>query len=395
MSAYPYESPRKNRRVIAIIVLLLVLAVAAYALRGVFFSGPPGGHAGMHQMPPATVTVHEVAVEDIPLSFEYAGRTAGSREVEIRARVSGILRKREYTEGQAVKQGKVLFRIDPSPFEASQQAAQARLTQAERDYARATALYNEKALSEREYDAARSAHDQAQAEARTARINLNYTTVTAPITGVTSQESVSEGSLVVADSTLLTRVTQLDPLYVSFAYPDAEAVMLRQEVAEGRIVLPPGKKLTAELHFSDGSVYGQQGAVDFMDSIIDPQTGSVRARAVFPNKENSVLPGQFVRVVVKGFTHKDAVAIPDTAVMQGPQGTFVFVVNAEGNAGVAPVTLGPLMNGRRIIESGLKSGDRVIVEGMIKVRPGAPVNVAEPAPPAPEPAPETPAEGKE
>lgn len=334
----------------------------------------PAAPAAAPQMPPAEVTIFEAHRADIPLSYEYAGRTAGSREVEIRARVSGILQKRAYTEGQSVKEGDTLFEIDPAPFAASVNQIKARATQAERDWERAQGLFKAKALSAREYDEARANFEQTKAELTTAQINLGYTTVTAPISGVTSKEGLSEGSLVNADTSLLTRLTQLDPIYVNFSSPDSETLTLRRMVAEGKLAMPEDGKLKAEIHFGDGSVYGQEGTVDFTDSFIDAQTGSVNARAVVPNAENMIMPGQFVRVVVKGFVRKNMIAVPDEAIMQGPQGPFVYVVTAESKTAVRPVVLGALNGESRLIESGIEEGDKVIIEGMIKTRPDAPVH---------------------
>ncbi len=366
---------RKNHLYLLFIVVaaIIVFWVAKHFL----FSGP----AQQQGMPPAPVTVQQITVSDIPLQFEYAGRTAGSREVEIRPRVSGIIQKRAYVEGQRVKQGTVLFKIDPAPFEAAYAQAQARLTQAQSDWARVEKLFAEKAVSPRERDEALAGFQQAQAQAKTAKINLGYTTVEAPITGVTSQEALSEGSVVSADTTLLTRLTQLDPLYVRFAYPDTDASAQRKMLASGALSLPEGGKLKTEIRFSDGTAYEQEGTVDFTDSIVDPQTGTVSSRAVLPNPDGAILPGQFVRVLVKGFVRKNAVAIPDQAIIQSPQGAIVYVVMPDGKAGVAPVTTGALVeNNQRIIESGLKEGDKVITEGMIKVHPGAPVNITQPKP---------------
>lgn len=379
------KDKRMNRRLPFRLGIVVVVLYAAYWAYGAFVHS--GG--GQPQMPAFAVSVQEAAPADIPLTFEYAGRAVGSREVEIRARVSGILQKRSYVEGAWVKEGDELFKIDPAPFQAALAQAQARYNQAERDWQRVSALFKEKAVSTREYDEARSAHDQAQAALKTAQIDLGYTTVTAPISGVTSKEGLSEGSLVTADSSLLTRLTQLDPMYVEFAYPDTEILNLRQQISQNVITLPDDQKLRAEIHFGDGSVYKQEGVIDFTDSIIDTQTGTVRARATVPNPDGNIYPGQFVRVVVKGFTRRSAITVPDKSVMQGPQGPFVFTVDAEGKAAITPITLGRLVDDRRIAESGLKAGDKVIVEGMIKTRPGSPVTIAPPsAAQAEEPAPQ-------
>lgn len=372
------------------IIAIVILVVAVVGL-GSLFSGKKGPGGPQGGMPPAEVTITTVAPADVPVTFEYAGRTAGFREVEIRARVSGILLKRTYAEGQLVRAGDVLFVIDPAPFQAALAQAQATYNQAERDWNRSAKLFEQKALSARERDQSLSAYEQAKAQLKTARINLNYTTVIAPITGVTSVEAMSEGSLVMADQSLLTRLTQLDPLYVNFAYPDTESTQQRRDLASGRLTMPDDRRLKAEIHFGDGTVYPQEGDIDFTDSIIDPQTGSVRARAILPNPSASLLPGQFVRVVVKGFVRRNAITIPDQAVIQGPQGAMVYVVDAADKAQVRPVVLGPLNGTVRLVESGLNAGDRVVYEGMIKVRPDSLVKPVEGKPGEPAPAPGAPA----
>lgn len=378
-SGYPssYDSGRKSR-LLPIVTGIVVLGAVAYGVSKLFSGGAPEQHA----MPAAAVTVVEVQPKDEAITYEYAGRTAGSREVEIRARVSGILQERTYEEGSEVKEGQVLFKIDAAPFEASRAQQQALLTQTERNWQRVSELYKEKAVSAKEYDDARAAYEQAKATVDTARINLNYTTVRAPFSGVTSKEGLSEGSLVTADTSLLTRLTKLDPLYIEFAYPDSDAISQRRDIASGALTLPANKKLRAEVQFGDGTVFPKEGIVNFTDSIIDASTGTVRARAVLDNKDGALLPGLFVRVVIKGFTRPDAIAIPDQAIMQGPQGQYVYVVTSEGNAAIKPIKAGALLNGGkklRLIEDGLAAGDKVITEGMIKVRPDAPVSITPPA----------------
>ncbi|WP_443191144.1 efflux RND transporter periplasmic adaptor subunit [Pseudomonas indica] len=345
--------------------------------------------------PPTEVVVETAKSEAMPLVLEYSGRTAGYREVEVRAQVSGILQERTYQEGSRVQKGQVLFRIDPRTYEAALARAkgalaqeQARYRQTERDLKRIRELQKKGFASESELDNAVSNFEQskanveaAEAEVKARQIDLDYTTVEAPISGITSRETRSEGSLVVAsdpNSSLLTQLTQLDPIYVNFAYPDSEAERLRQEMQTGKLTLPESGKLNVEVKFGDGSSYPMEGQVDFTDSLIDRGTGTVSARAVVPNPAQKLLPGQFVRVLVKGLTRPDTVTVPERAVSQGPRGTFVYVVDEQGVARVRQVSTGRTANGRWVIESGVDAGDRVIVEGLPKVRPDTPVKIAEP-----------------
>jgi membrane fusion protein (multidrug efflux system) len=348
-----------------------------------------GRHQGGFPLP--EVSVVEITPQDIQLEKEYAGRVAGFREVEVRARVSGILLEKKYAEGQKVNQGEVLFIIDPEPFNASlDQAhaklkdAQARFTQADLDWKRIAALFKEKAVSARERDdalsrfnQARAGVEQAKAEVKSAKINLDYTVVKAPITGITSQEIRSEGSLIGTspDQSLLTRITQLDPVYVNFAYPDSDMLELRQLSSQQDHNNQKNHEATTILKFGDGSSYKHMGKVNFTDSIIDQKTGSISARAIFDNPDIQLLPGQFVRIFIKDLTRKDAITIPERAIMQSPKGPFVFKLDDKNAALIQPVTLGPLTAQGQIIESGLKKGDKVIFEGMIKVRPNQPVAV--------------------
>ncbi|MFI8607246.1 efflux RND transporter periplasmic adaptor subunit [Pseudomonas sp. NPDC077649] len=344
--------------------------------------------------PPPAVTVEQVKAGALPVVLEYSARTAGYREVQVRAQVSGILQERTYQEGSGVQKDQLLFRIDPRPYQAALARAkgalaqeQARFRQTERDLKRIRELQKKGFASESELDNAVSNFEQskanieaAQAEVQSRQIDLDYTTVKAPITGITSKESVSEGSLIVAgdpSASLLTQITQLDPIFVNFAYPDAEAERLRRELSEGSLVPPASGKLNVEVQFGDGSAYPVEGEVDFTDSLIDRGTGTVSARGVVPNPEQKLLPGQFVRVLVKGLTRPDAITVPERAVAQGPRGTFVYVVDEQGIARMRQVGTGDTADGRWLITSGVSEGDRVVVDGLAKVRPDSPVQVEE------------------
>jgi membrane fusion protein (multidrug efflux system) len=351
--------------------------------------GGPGGPGG--GMPPPEVNVMTVVPESLPVAFEYVGQTAGSREVEVRARVTGILLKRNFSEGGPVKAGQSLYSIDPAPFqaalaraEADVAGAQARRDQAARNAARFKPLYAEKAVSQKEYDDAVSAEAIAEADLKAARarlqearLNLEYTRVEAPVSGVAGRSAQSEGTLVSGPQVLLTSVTQIDPIWVNFGIPDNEQARLRKETQAGRLALPKNGNLVVELRLADGSTYAKTGRVNFSDVRINPATGTQEARAELPNPDGALRPGQFVRVILKGATRPDAVRIPQRAVLEGPQGKFVYVVNDQGQAEARPVEVGDWSGEGWIIHSGLKAGERVILDGVMKLGPGAPVKIAQ------------------
>jgi len=350
------------------------------------------GTAQLPAPPPPSVAISEIKAGPVPLRFQYAGRVAAFREVEVRARVSGILQEKSFVEGATVKEGGVLFRIDPATYEAQLARAKAQLKEAEaqiartqRDAERATILLQRQFGTEKTRDDALSAYESAQAsvaaaaaQVKTADINLGYTTITAPIAGVISLRVLPEGSLVGtgANDSLLTRISQLDPVYVYFSFADTEAAEIRRLIDSGEAKGPADGKLQVKISFGDGKLYDRQGYVDFTDSNLDLQTGTVRARAIIPNPESKLRPGQFVRISVEGITRHETVVVPQAAVMQGPQGQFVYAVDAENEASIRPVTIGREVADGWIVEKGLKTGDRIVTEGVIKVKPGAPVTIA-------------------
>jgi membrane fusion protein (multidrug efflux system) len=347
-------------------------------------------------MPPPEVAVMTVAPKAIPVSFEYVGQTAGSREVEVRARVTGIILKRNFEEGGPVKQGQSLYTIDPAQFQAAAAraqadvaAAEARLEQAKRNVARFKPLYAEKAVSQKDYDDAVSAEQIGNADVKAARarlheaqLNLGYTKVEAPVTGVASKSQRSEGSLVSGPDVLLTTVVQLNPIWVNFGIADNEQARLTKEIQAGRIAMPQDGRFEVALILADGSQYNHTGKLNFTDVRISAATGTRDSRAELPNPDGTLRPGQFVRVVLRGASHPNAVTVPQRAVLDGPQGKFVYVVNEKSAAEPRPVQAGEWSENQWIITSGLKEGDRVIVDGVMKLGPGAPVRIAEPKPAA-------------
>jgi len=347
--------------------------------------GPMGG------MPPAQVAVITVEARSLPASYEYTGQTIGSREVEVRARVTGILQERNFKEGGPVKKGQSLFTIDPAPFiaaavraEADVSGAEARLAQAKKNASRLKPLFAEKAVSQKEYDDSTSAEAIADADLKSAkarlteaRLNLLYTKVESPVSGIAGRAQRSDGSLVSGPDVLLTTVTQVDPIWVSFGVPDNEQLRINGEVAAGRLELPKGGNFEVSIKLADGSAYPQTGKLNFSDVRVSGATGTSETRAELPNPKGVLRPGQFVRVTLKGATRPNAITVPQRAVLEGPQGKFVYVM-ADGKAEARPVQVAEWTGSDWIIASGLKAGEQVIVDGVMKIGPGAPVQVAEP-----------------
>lgn len=354
--------------------------------------------------PPPPVAVMDVVPQPAPVVREYVGRTMGSREVEIHARVTGVIEERRYQEGAAVKAGDPLFLIDPEPFrvqvlsaEANLARARAQLDQAEREQARLEPLAAADAVSQKEIDDARSAVDlaaasvkQMDAALRQARIELGYTQVVAPIDAVTGIAEKFEGALVTAGGdSRLTSLVQTDPMDVHFSISENEWIRQQQDLANGSLSTPGQGELEVHIALADGTVLERVGRINFTAARIDEATGTYGLRARFPNPDGLLKTGQFVRVIVEGATRPNAITIPQKAVLDNPQGKFVFVVaNGEGGGPVAevrPIEVGEWLStpgGQMwLVRSGLRAGDRVILDNFVKLAPGAPVQpLDEPAP---------------
>jgi membrane fusion protein (multidrug efflux system) len=372
--------------------------LALFVLAAAMLAGCERRSAEPMAPPPPEVTVVQAQAGPVPLELMYSGRAVGSREVEVRARVSGILLERSYEEGSAVRQGEVLFRIDPEPFRVSVAQARAeleveraRLAEARRDRDRVRTLIDRQLVSQRQWDEAVSRYEVASASVaaadarlRAAELDLSYTEVRAPISGLTSREARSEGSLVTAgeDSSLLTRIVQSDPIYAEFAVPESEAALLRARLAAGGEV---------PVHLAgEGAAEGVGAArLTFVDNAVGMGSGTVRARAVMANPDGRFVPGQFLRIRVEGITLPGGVSVPERAVMSGPQGRFVWVLDGQDVAAMRPVQIAAVVSDRAVLSGGLEPGERVVVEGVLKVRPGAPVAIApaDPAVPGDAPAP--------
>lgn len=370
----------RHVRVVAILLLLAVLSLVGCG------SGEQAAAGGQRGMPPVPVAVKTIKPGAVDIYASYPGRIRGAREVEVRARVEGVLLQRHYSEGAFVNKGDLLLTIDPDTLqavveqrEAQLAQAKAQLSQAQQVWQRVSQLYKVNATSEAERDQAlASLHTSeaavalAQANLETAQIKLDYTSVQAPLSGVTSLQQIDEGALV-THGTLLTTITQLDPVHVLFSVPAEDALM--REKALAAIGQENGATREAVLILPTGKVYAQAGVVDFTQSTIDPNTGTVRLRAVFDNGKHHLVPGRFVRVRIRLETREHAIVVPDQAIGDNQQFSLVYVVTDDDTVKAVPVTLGPAVDNGRIIEQGLSAGDRVVTIGLGAIRPGASVKV--------------------
>ena len=360
---------------------------------------------GFHGFPPAAVTTLVLQPRTLPVTYEYVGQTAGSKEVEVRARVTGILEKRLFTEGGWVKAGQPLFLIDPKPLQAQSAAleaevarANAQLAQSDREVARLKPLAEKRAVGQKEADDAVSNAELARAavkaaEARAAEVNLSlgYTRVTAPITGLSSRANKSEGSLVTANDTLLTLIWQVDPMWVPFNVSENDRLGLERAVAAGKLTLPKDNAYDVTIKLSDGSTFPRKGKINFSDTRVNPSTGTYEMRAEIANADGALKPGQFVRVALKGAVRNNAIAVPQVAVQDGAQGKFVYVTGKDKDgkdiAVVRAVTLGDWVDvdgvNLWVVESGLAAGDTVIVDGIAKLQPGGAIALGGPGGGAP------------
>jgi len=343
------------------------------------------------QAVPAVVLT--VKATDVPFVGEFVGETESSQEVEIRARVEGFLESIAYREGAIVEKGDVLFQMDRKPFEAALaaaqaelQAQQARLGTASANLKRVGPLAAEDALSQKDLDDARGTKDAAVAAVEGARsrvqqaeINLSYTTIRSPVTGVTSFARKQPGSfLAPGPDGLLTYVSALDPMRVNFSISENEQLQFTRLINDGKLRPVDERKYTVQIVLADGTVVPAPGHITFGDASFSKETGTFLVRAELPNKDGALRPGQFVRVLLGGASWINAIQVPQRAVMQGPQGNFVWVVDAQSKAQVRPVTVGPLSGDVWLIAEGLADGERIVVDGGLKLAPGVPVQPLEP-----------------
>jgi len=366
---------------------LLSFILLSFALGG---CSEDTGEAGANA--PA-VTVIKIEPVDTPVAFEFVGKTASSRRVEIRSRVEGFLDKREYLEGSMVEAGQVLFVMDKKPFEAQLQAAEAELAQ--QQARKETALINlnrvrplakKKAVAEKELDDARglfreaaAAVEQAGARVVQAELDLGYCTITTPVSGLSSFAVMREGAFVGMGESLLTYVAQLDPMWVEFSVSENQILRHIDSVKQGIFRNPVDQNFVVEIVLADGSVYPHTGKITFTDASLSEATGTFLIRAEVDNPDNELRPGQFVRARLKGGVRPDAILVPQQAVQQGAKGSFVWVVDAAGTAEFRPVTVGPWHDKDWFIDTGLAAGDTVVTSGALRLRAGVPVKITEAA----------------
>jgi len=354
--------------------------------------------------PTVEVTVVTVRQQETPVDFEFTAQTQSSREVEIRARVDGFLERRLYDEGSLVKEGQVLFVMDRKPFEAALQSAkgalaqqQARLLVTKQNLARVIPLAAQNALSKKDLDDATGNEKQAEAaviaaqgEVRTAELNLSYCTIRSPLKGLSSFARVQDGSYVTpTQSGLLTYVYQLDPMWVNFSISENELLRYREQITKGLLRFPADNQFDVTVIQADGSIYPQKGRIDFTNPAFSQETGTFLVRATFANPKGTLRPGQFVRAKVSGAVRPNAILVPQRAVLQGAKSHFVWVLDQDSKPHQRVVDVGDWHGDDWFVNEGLKTGERVVVDGAIRVSSDAQIKVVS-APPG-NAAPATPA----
>ncbi|GAB2909806.1 efflux RND transporter periplasmic adaptor subunit [Paraburkholderia jirisanensis] len=372
-------------------------AVALAALGTLGLGGckkPPAEQA----RPPVEVTVVTVTQKETPVDFEFTAQTQSSREVEIRARVDGFLDKRMYTEGSLVKEGQVMFIMDRKPFEAALQTArgelaqqQARLTVTKANLARVVPLAAQNALSKKDLDDAIGNEKEAEAsviaakgQVQTAELNLSYTTIRSPLMGLSSFARQQEGSYVTpTQGGLLTYVYQLDPMWVNFSISENELLRYREQIAKGSLRFPPNNQFDVTVIQADGSIYPEQGRIDFTNPAFSSETGTFLVRAVFANPKGTLRPGQFVRAKVSGAVRPNAILVPQRAVLQGSKSHFVWVIDGDSKPHQRVVEVGEWHGDDWFVTQGLRAGERVVVDGAIRVTAESQIKVVSAAPAAP------------
>jgi membrane fusion protein, multidrug efflux system len=335
--------------------------------------------------PPLEVSTIAVQARDIAISAEYVAQTQSSQAVNIQARVSGFLDKRVYTEGAVVKAGQVLFRMDPKPFQAQLDAANAALQRNQAALQVATANLNrtkplaaKNALSQKDLDDAQGQYEQAaaavagsKAQVDSAQLDLSYTVISSPVSGVSSYAAIADGSYLSPQNSQLTTVSVLSPMWVNFSLSENEVQRIENDIKAGRLRLPPDRNMTVEIEQADGNLFPYAGKITFADPSYNPQTGTFLIRATVDNPKGTLRPNQYVRARLRGAVRPNAILVPQRAVQQGGKGHFVWLINKEGKAELRPVTVGDWYGDGWFISEGLQVGDQLVVDGAQRLSQGA------------------------
>jgi len=341
------------------------------------------------QLKSSDVSVITVEARDVPVDIEYVAQTQSSRLVNIQARVTGFLEKRLYTEGVVVKQGQRLFLIDQKPFQVQVDQAQAALDKqiaametARANLARVKPLAERNAVSKKDLDDAtgqyrsyEAAVAQAKAQLESAKLNLSYTIITSPVTGISSYAQQTEGTYISAQNSLLTTVAVLSPMWVNFSISENELQSSRVQEKKGLLRVPKDHNYEVEVILVDGTVYPHKGRITFAESSFNAQTGTFLIRASVDNPKGVLMPNQFVRARVKGFTRPNAILVPQRAIQQSAKGHFVWVVDKDNKAESRPVDVGNWKGDDWFVFEGLKSGERIVVDGALMLSPGMPLTI--------------------
>lgn len=344
---------------------------------------------------PVDVTALTVQRADVPVTAIYVAQTQSIQAVNIQARVSGWLDKRVYVEGAVVKTGQVMFQMDPKPFQAQVDAAQAALDRqkaaalvAKQNLARTKPLAEQNALSQKDLDDATgqaaqtdAAVQQAQAQLETAQLNLSYTTIRSPVDGVSSYAQVADGTYLSPENSQLTTVSVLTPMWINFSISENEMERIRNDLRSGQLRLPEGGKFVVEVEMVDGNLFPYTGAITFADPSYNPTTGTFLLRATVNNPAGVLRPNQYVRVRLTGAIRPNAIVVPQRAVQQSAKGHFVWIANAQNQAEMRPVVVGEWKGEGWLITDGLNTGDKVVVDGGVRLTQGAPVKAAAYTPP--------------